>query len=677
MATREELYTALRNADAAGDAEGARKLAAYIQTMPADSAPARPSVSEAEQMGRDRPSKVAVAAGGATSGFGDEVAGAVTATLKGIPGLDRGTEGTTWRQRYEGYRDYLRGQVAGEQERNPLQSIALQSAASLPLMAVTSGPAAAVKGTGMAANALRAAVSGGTSGALSGAGNSRAESAGGVAADAAKEGLLGAALGGVSAPVAAAVGAGGRNVAQRMSNSAAGSYAREKVAEALSRDARGTVVRSAIGDPAAQAAARLGKLGEEARIVDAAGQNSRQLLDTLATLPGATKDAAEAAIRSRQAGRAARLIGAADESLGAGGQRLATKVDDLITQRDAASRPLYAQLYGTSVRPSAALRDIVESADQLGASEVGKKIATARQMPYSLNSSDLQTGAPASMRDVDHLKQGLDTLIAKQWDAQAGKLTPLGGSLQQLKTALIAESDRLTTGANGESLYAAARQAYAGPSALMDAARAGQLAISKGETAIGQATQGLSASELEAFRVGAFDALRNKIGSSDAGRSELMSAWKNPAMQGKLKSLFGDERSYRTFAAAAASEARMKGLESVGRGSQTAARQYGAGDLDVGALGDVASGVGAATSGSLPGIASAAMRTWNRVKTPEPVRDEMGRLLLLQGKAGTGELENLNAIVRAINARRASNAVGAGVAGAMTANQIMQAAGRP
>lgn len=40
MATRAELYTALKNADAAGDNEGAAKLAKYIQSMPADDAPA-------------------------------------------------------------------------------------------------------------------------------------------------------------------------------------------------------------------------------------------------------------------------------------------------------------------------------------------------------------------------------------------------------------------------------------------------------------------------------------------------------------------------------------------------------------------------------------------------------------------------------------------------------------
>lgn len=44
MATREELYTALRNADASGDTDGAAKLAKYIQSLPAD-APSQPTTS--------------------------------------------------------------------------------------------------------------------------------------------------------------------------------------------------------------------------------------------------------------------------------------------------------------------------------------------------------------------------------------------------------------------------------------------------------------------------------------------------------------------------------------------------------------------------------------------------------------------------------------------------------
>lgn len=49
MATREELYTALRNADQAGDTASAQKLAAYIQSLPAE-APAKPMTQGEEWM---------------------------------------------------------------------------------------------------------------------------------------------------------------------------------------------------------------------------------------------------------------------------------------------------------------------------------------------------------------------------------------------------------------------------------------------------------------------------------------------------------------------------------------------------------------------------------------------------------------------------------------------------
>lgn len=46
MATRDELYAALRNADKAGDVAGAKKLAAYIQSMPAAKTEKAPDPSE-------------------------------------------------------------------------------------------------------------------------------------------------------------------------------------------------------------------------------------------------------------------------------------------------------------------------------------------------------------------------------------------------------------------------------------------------------------------------------------------------------------------------------------------------------------------------------------------------------------------------------------------------------
>ena len=93
-------------------------------------------------------------------------------------------------------------------------------------------------------------------------------------------------------------------------------------------------------------------------------------------------------------------------------------------------------------------------------------------------------------------------------------------------------------------------------------------------------TAGMGASELEGFRIGAFEALRAKLGK-EAGQTEILKMWKEDATREKLKAIFPNERAFREFASRVAAEARMKGLDQVGRGSQTAARQYGAGDLDV------------------------------------------------------------------------------------------------
>lgn len=70
MASREELYQALRNADAAGDADGARKLAAYIQSMPADAptpVATKPQTSVAQDIKQGAGNLVAGAVRGAGS----------------------------------------------------------------------------------------------------------------------------------------------------------------------------------------------------------------------------------------------------------------------------------------------------------------------------------------------------------------------------------------------------------------------------------------------------------------------------------------------------------------------------------------------------------------------------------------------------------------------------------
>lgn len=607
-------------------------------------------------------------------GFFDEFAGAVSAPFKTLK------NGKSLAENYLEGRDFVRGTQDKYKEDFPIGSVLTQAAASAPLAALKA-PAVvqkvlpAARGipevTGLLGNTARAVGTGFGFGTVQGIGDSTAEDVGGMLTDGLKSGATSAVFSGVASPVLQVGGKVVGNVAQRFSDSSAGNYAKAKIAEAFARDARGNVFKSGNSNPGVQASARMGKLGDSAVVADAGGQNTRQLLDTLATLPGRTKDAVEQTIHSRQAGRAGRMIDSAAENLGTQGQRLSPHLDSWTQQRSAAATPLYERLRSIDLSPTDNLRSLVQAADELGAIGEARAIATANRQHFTIDPTYPQNW---NMGQLDGIKQGLDQLIAKQWDAAAGKYTPKGVAYQNLKTQFVNELDRLTTDKRtGQVLYREARNAFAGPSAIIDAAQLGRTAMSKDGAAISELKRGIdSASEMQAFRLGAFEALRTKLGK-EGGQTEILKMWKEPATREKLKEIFGDEMRFRRFAADVARESRLKGLESVGRGSQTAPRLAGMEDLGIAA--DAASMVGNAKAVNPIGVIESAGRLWNRVAVPERTRDQMGQILLSGGQQGRNSLMSLQSIIDEINQRNAllSNAtgVGGGLIGSNLAPRIM------
>jgi hypothetical protein len=264
---------------------------------------------------------------------------------------------------------------------------------------------------------------------------------------------------------------------------------------------------------------------------------------------------------------------------------------------------------------------------------------------------------------LDYIKRAMDSQIPKLRDPQTGAATAEGRALIGLRDALVNRMDGATGG-----FYARARDAWAGPSQLMDASTAGRAVLNKDDATIKSMMAGMGTSEKDAFALGAFEALRAKLGAR-AGQTQIIELWREKGLQEKLKAIFGDERAYREFASKVAAEGRMKGLESVGRGSQTAARQYAAGDLDVSAGVAAGQALADAKTGNLPGLVSRAATAWNRVSTPEPVRDAMGRILLAQGAQGQQTLQGIQQAAAQVAAARRAQAAQLGLAsGALGGN---------
>ena len=603
---------------------------------------------------------------GPLMGFGDEALAGVSALIhapfskSSLPDL------------YRAKRDRLRGIQDQYKEDFPVGSAATQMAAAAPLIARNvGGEALRSAGTAIAPNlaarygqwvapageaagvfprAVQGALSGTVFGGIAGAGDSTAETLGGLAADTGKGAAFGGIVGGSTPLITSGINAVVNQIAPRFSDRRATDFAREKVAEALRRDVDGYVTEA---DPALRAAARMRMLGPEARVVDSGREATRQLLDTTATLPGATRTQVERAIRERQVGRPGRLVDAADDVLGTQGAQFRASVEAFDQARREAATPLYNQLRGLTVEVDDDLASLLSRSE--GVHRDAEKLFRAR------------TGTPI---DLTQIKVGdrvpfdvLDSLKASLYDAgtsakRAGN-NRMGAAVDDIRVALTGKLvDVAPKDAQGNSIYRQALDAWAGPSQLIDAAEVGRRAMRDDAFSVADAIRNMTASEREAMRIGALQALREKTGTQ-AGQTSLLKLRVEPATQERLRTIFGGD--YRQFAAAVAREEQLKALEQVGRGSQTASRQFAAGDLDLSPLNDAASVARSAASGNVlgtaQGIAQGVANAWNRVKTPEPVRDAIGRILLSRDPE---EIRSLTGLLDDINRSRSDNALRAG-----------------
>jgi hypothetical protein len=204
-------------------------------------------------------------------GFFDEAAGAIAAPIRAIK------EGISIPEAYRQGRDVVRGATGSFMQENPVIGTGLQIGASLPVNPLGVVRTAGVRAMGRAPAAVssvqpattlgrvgRAGGEGAAYGLLGGIGASEAETVPEIFTEGLKSAVISGGLGAGSQTVMAATSPIIRQATTRLSPTAAGTYAQQKVAEAMLRDAppnleQGTLTR---------AQARLATLGPEARLVD-------------------------------------------------------------------------------------------------------------------------------------------------------------------------------------------------------------------------------------------------------------------------------------------------------------------------------------------------------------------------------------------------------------------------
>ena len=223
--------------------------------------------------------------------------------------------------------------------------------------------------------------------------------------------------------------------------------------------------------------------------------------------------------------------------------------------------------------------------------KIQRKEAVARNQPFNFkefavkgfdeNGNLIIDGTP-NLRAMDAAKRGLDQRInAAKDDFGNIKWTPDLKATEELRKALVAKLDDITTDQSGRSVYKEARAAYAGPASLDDAARMGRKFIKGDEEVSAKAVAAMSEGERAAFRVGARRQI-SQIINDDTQTALTKFAPKKVTFWNKLRTVFPDEKSFNIFADDVEKEltkGRVETFAGPRAGSQTAGLQQDIAEL--------------------------------------------------------------------------------------------------
>jgi hypothetical protein len=554
------------------------------------------------------------AAQGATFNFADELAGLVNPR----------------------YRDVVRGATQEFAQRNPMGAAGLELAGGLATVPFT-GPLSLGRGITTTGKILRTGGDIAAQSALAGAG---AADEGDRLAGAAEGAAMGTAVGGganvagrmirrgIITPAMSRLPEGALGVAPETLGgyNVRPDYARERLAELLERDAQARIMTGVEpGQEAVMGARRLRKLGPEAPIAST-GSNTLAEIDMLANLPGNAKRQLTMQQRRVAASRGGAITETAERATGVT-RSAEDELTDLAKRQADAAGPLYDKLRSATFPVDDELQSILGRARlDLGAAQ---RTATRRGEPQ-VSLRQLKQGDQLPFAAADQLKRSL-------WDkAQAARRKGSNNEaadLDRLRLDLVKKLDSLSPD------YAKARETFAGFAELETAVDLGRTALSETSESLSKLTKEMTPSELEAFRVGAVDSLR-QVAGSQAGQTRLLNMYKEPELKGKLRAIFGND--FREFQRMILSQEELKKLERAGGGSDTFKRLAQAKDQS-----DTFDLMQASQAATNPvGTLQLLQQKATQYGMPEQQRNKLARLLMLRDQPAQDELRNMQEYMR-------------------------------
>lgn len=355
---------------------------------------------------------------------------------------------------------------------------------------------------------IRSGIAGAALGAIEGAGDGEDLKSRAIGA---AEGLPVGAVIGAAAPVAGQLIGKGIGAFTNRATSAESAGA-GKVINALERDA--------IAPSDLQS--RLNALGPDAMVADL-GPNVTQQAATIAASPGKGQQTVRAAIDSRNAGASDRVGDAVDYAMG-GRVNVGQLERDIVERRSQAAAPLYDQAYRTPLPQIPEVQEVLNTP--------AGKMAAARAAKLSQNEGIAFD--PNSVRGVDLIKRTLDDVV--NMGNRAGRTNEariIGNLRDKLVNAVDAHVPE----------YAAARNAFAGESAIKDALTEGRSIFKDAmmpEELYAKITN-MTHSEQDAFVQGARASIQTIMGTARNDASDVRQLFQKGFNQEKLELILGKQ----------------------------------------------------------------------------------------------------------------------------------------
>lgn len=540
---------------------------------------------------------------GASFGFDDELAGAVSAATGGD---------------YASARDAYRRERDQYADANPGKSFVANMAGGLAtgiggggVLAATRPGQAAISAYRAATPAARFAANVGTGaigGAVAGLGNA---DEGSRLAGLGTGAVVGGATGALVQPVAAVskkivdtLAPPVRWASDRLRMGPEQQFAR-KLAEQAERD----------GMSPLDVARRLRELGPDSMLADV-GDNVRGMAEGYALLPGQAKRAANQAIMDRAKKNSGRVVDSLMDSLSVDdinfdAQRLAIhesmrEVGKGYSQVfDAADVPIDGNLAKLMQGPT--MKSALASAKRIAADDVAlgeadevlvRQLVGFDSVPAKTDAVGMLAEGPQSipryeskptLRVWDYVKRGLDSIINDGTDPITGKLTSQARQAGEMKRKLLTTIDAAVPD------YKKVRSQYADQYSLETALKLGRAFASKDSEVTARFLAEMSEPEKAMFRAGAARALRDKVMSAPETGDAYKRIFNSPLMQERLKAVFPDEAAFNKFAKDMQREAAFSQTKAQILGnSRTAAREALRDDagIDPGVIMDMATGNG-------------------------------------------------------------------------------------